>query len=140
MPGSDTPDDVTPVDIPARIENSPHADLLHDERALERTLIELMAASEHPVHAEMGQELQQGHISWQRFGTIAAYREVLDAGFATMQQIDLAEVAVGLDAEYPQDTASGPAAQDTADADDEPEMLFRSLDDEYRRWSGQSRP
>ena len=133
MPTPD--DDVTYSDILARIENSPHAELLHDEHALERTLIELMAASEHPVLAEMGRELQQGHISWQGIGAIEAYREVLDAGFATMQQIDLAEVAAALDAE---DIASPPAAPDTPREDEEPEELFRGLEYENQRWWGQS--
>lgn len=123
MPTPD--DDVTYSDIVARIENSPHAELLHDESALERTLIELMAASEHPVLAEMGQELQQGHISWQGLGTIAAYREVLDAGIETMQHIDLAEVAAALDAE---NTASPPAAPGPLGEDEEPEELFRGLE------------
>lgn len=90
-----TADDVTPSDILARIEDSPHAALLHDEAALERTLIELMASSGHPILAEMGRELQQGHISWQGIAGIPGYREVLAEGFATIQRIDLAEVAVG---------------------------------------------
>ncbi|MGH3943032.1 MAG: hypothetical protein ACRDTG_31300 [Pseudonocardiaceae bacterium] len=128
-------DEVTYSDILARIENSPHAELLHDEPALERTLIELMAASEHPVLAEMGQELQQGHISWQGLGTIAAYREVLDAGIVTMQHINLAEVAAALDAE---DAGSPPAAPDTPPEDEEPEQLFRGLEYENQRWWGQS--
>jgi multidrug efflux pump subunit AcrA (membrane-fusion protein) len=123
-------DDVTASDILARIENSPHAELLHDEGALERTLIELMAASDHPVLAEMGRELQQGHISWQGLGTIAAYREILDAGFVTMQQIDLAEVAAGLDAEV---AAASPAAPDTRSQEEEPDELFRGLEHENGR-------
>ncbi|MGQ0775592.1 MAG: hypothetical protein ACT4NY_14430 [Pseudonocardiales bacterium] len=49
----------------------------------------------------------KGHTSWQDLGTIEAYREVLDAGFMTMQNIDLTEVAAALDAE---NTASPPAA------------------------------
>lgn len=124
-----TPDDVTPSDILARIENSPYAELLHDEHALERTLIQLMIASGHPVLAEMGRELQQGHISWQGLAGIEAYREVLDAGFITMQQIDLAEVAAGLDADA---VASAPPPADVPDRDDEPEELFRGL--EHEKW------
>jgi hypothetical protein len=85
------------------------------------------------VLAEMGRELQQGHISWQGLGTIAAYWEVLDAGFTAMQQIDLAEVAAGLDAEQ---DATAPAQPETPSRDDEPEQLFRSLEHEERRWSG----
>jgi len=106
---------------------------LHDEQTLERTLIELMTASGHPVLAEMGRELQQGHISWQGLARIEAYREVLNAGFATLQQIDLAEVAAELDVEA---AASAPAAPTVPDRDEDPEELFRGLDDEDRRWWG----
>lgn len=130
MPAPD--DDVSPTGILARIENSSYAELLHDERKLERTLIELMVASEHPVLAEMGRELQQGHISWQGLGGIAAYREVLDAGFATIQRIDLAEVAADLDAG---DTTSTAAASDSSSRDEEPDQLFHSLEHENQRWS-----
>ncbi|MDQ3988217.1 MAG: hypothetical protein M3291_03280 [Actinomycetota bacterium] len=121
-------DDVTPSDILARIENSSHAELLHDEAALERTLIELMASSAHPVLAEMGRELQQGHLSWQGLAGIPEYQEVLTEGFAAMQRIDLAEVAAGLDA----DAAALTAADEPAAEDEEPDELFRGL--ERERW------
>ncbi len=121
-------DDVTPSDILSRIENSPHAELLHDEAVLERTLIELMASSTHPVLAEMGRELQQGNVSWQGLASIPGYQAALSEGFTALQRIDLAEVAAGLDADAAVPTAEDePAAQD-----EEPDELFRGLETE--RW------
>jgi hypothetical protein len=121
-------DEVTPSDILSRIENSPHAELLHDEVALERTLIELMGSSRHPVLAEMGRELQQGNVSWQGLAGIPGYQAVLADGFVAMQRIDLADVAAGLDA----DVAVPIAEDDPAPEDEEPDELFRGLEHERR--------
>lgn len=88
---------VTADQILARIAASPHAGLLHDERALQAALVELMTGSRHPVLAEMGRALARGELGWRDLTAVAAYREVLGAGLAAVQEIDLAGVAAGLD-------------------------------------------
>lgn len=134
---SDAGATATPETIFAKIEQTPHAELVHDESTLRQTLVELMTASPHPVLAEMGRELASGRISWQGLAGIPAYQEVLSAGLTSMEHIDLDEIAAELDATAELDAAAEPATPlDTEPASDDgngagDEIFFRGLD---QRW------
>lgn len=116
----------------AKIDQSPIGDIVRDEPAMQRMILDLMTRNEDPVLREMGAELREGKIGLRDLGDLPAYRPAMAAGLERVGELDLASMSEQLDELIAERQESEPD-QDAGESDEEPDELwqgFGRLDDQ----------